>query len=224
MHGSKKKQISIDPRGCGSSLFAIHQPQVASRIADEGLLKGERDIPAAPREGGQHWLAISGTKGGRSVWEGLTWTVRYDTSEKKYSNKRLIEFADIPVEPVEVRMGADQPKKYGWWPVAILDFKSAVYGERKFPDTASFVYVICIYQLVQDELFAWGIRTSNQKSMAAYKVDKDGPVETNLARSTFLNSHLHCLFFCRPPRSSPFLSCPRPSTRGEGSQPFQLYI
>ena len=43
VHGSKNKQISIDPRGSGSSLFAIHQPQVASRIADEGLLKGKRD-------------------------------------------------------------------------------------------------------------------------------------------------------------------------------------
>ena len=86
------------------------------------------------------------------MWEGLTWTVRYDTGERKYGNKRLIEWKDIPEEPVDVRMASDQPKKYGWWPVAILNFKNAVYAETKFPDTASFVYVICIYQLVQDEL------------------------------------------------------------------------
>ena len=158
------------------------------------------------------------------MWEGLTWTVRYDTNEKKYGNKRLIDYKDIPDEPVEVRKSSDQQKQYGWWPVAILNFKNAVFDETRYPDTASFVYVICIYQLVQDELVAWGIRTSNQKDLKAYKVDKEGPVETNLARSTFLNSHLHCLFFCRPPRSSPILSCPRPSTRGEGSRPFQLYI
>ena len=43
----KKKQISIDPRGCGSSLFAIHQPQARSRIAVRAFER-RKSLPQPP--------------------------------------------------------------------------------------------------------------------------------------------------------------------------------
>ena len=98
----------------------------------------------------------------------------------------MIEFDDIPEEPVEVRQASDQDKSYGWWPVAILEFKDAVYHENRFPETSSFVYCICIYQVVCDELYAWGMKTSRKMDFTGYKVHREGSIETNLARNTFL--------------------------------------
>ena len=128
---------------------------------------------------------LQGSGGTGSFARVVSSTSRYDPEESKYTNKRIIEYQDIPNFDVDIRKASDQNKSYGWWPVAILKFKESVYRENKFPDTANRVYCICIYQALRDTLYAWGMKTSKNES-GSLEGSEEGPLKQIVARNTFL--------------------------------------
>ena len=98
----------------------------------------------------------------------LHYNPRYSTQEKKYRDKRLIMFDDIPWTAVQLQENKAALREYGWWPVGRLQFTTTKRQEHAPLDEN--IWVICLYQAMQSPMIAWGLRRSNVISQEGFKV------------------------------------------------------
>ena len=99
-------------------------------------------------------------------------TPRYSTGEKKYVGKRVVEWKDVPDEPVYISDFDDERPDQCWWPVVILEFHEDIVKNVMGLRLDQNLYLICIYQVLDKEIVAWSIPCSQQRTLDAVKVAK----------------------------------------------------
>lgn len=71
---------------------------------------------------------------------------------KKYENRCMILWDDVPNQGVQFH---DVGSEAGWWPVVEVVLNAETYED--LPHLQDFALVICVYQLMWEELVAWPI-------------------------------------------------------------------
>ena len=71
----------------------------------------------------------------------------------KYENRCMILWDDLPIRPTAFHAPGDDHG--GWWPVVEVKLNETTYKE--LPHLLDFALVICVYQLMWEELVAWPI-------------------------------------------------------------------
>ena len=95
---------------------------------------------------------------------------RYSVRDRKYAKKRVVLLADIPNYEVNVPRGDGQTQEYFWWPVVKLEFHEGAIETLGQTLPKDMMYLVCVYQAMEEKVVAWAMTASQQIHEEVYKV------------------------------------------------------